>query len=210
MFKKADYQQLWKAVTSGFNSIPDLMRFVTPELIESESKKIVEQLDGIPHQDQIQKGQELAQIRAAKIYGFYRDEEMRLQRVEERKQRKEQEEQETQERARIAEVGRQELDQVIAKIMVESDHSLSVAQREALKYFKLIYVENKRDPEISYLFPNTSRDQRYQWKTRAIKMIAPMVSEEAKKYISERSKTKFATNELLQAVDEYLKACLKG
>lgn len=107
-----------------------------------------------------------------------------------RAKRKEEAEQAEAERQRIAEIAKIELKELIAKMLQEKD--LSNVTKEALKYFKLIYLDDKRDPEVVHLFPGTSRDQRYQWKSRAVRMIAPYASEDARKYIGEKTKRKFA------------------
>lgn len=221
-----DHEKLWQALTEEFKNFPALALAVSPQSLLEKSKDIVEQVQDLALDDQIKIARQMVWIYATRMLQLnqFKDkdpqptqpvvpaklspEEAKKQRAIQIQQRKDQEKREEEERVRISEIARAELEGMISKVLTESD-SLSLAQREALKYFKYIYVDGKRDPEISYLFPNTSRDQRYQWKTRAIKLIVPRVSEESRKYISERSKTKFAANDLLQAAGIFLKACLK-
>lgn len=114
-----------------------------------------------------------------------------------------------QERQRISEVAKIELSEFVAKMLREKE--LSNVTKEALKYFKLVYLDNKRDSEVVHLFPGTSRDQRYKWKERAVTMIAPYVSEDARKYISEKTKRKLASSDvLIKAAEIFLMRCQEG
>lgn len=111
------------------------------------------------------------------------------------------------ERQRISEVSKIELKELIAKLLTEKE--FSKVGKEALKYFKLIYLDGKSDPEVVHLFPGTSRDQRYQWKSRAVGIIAPYASEDARRYISEKTKRKFAfaPDVILKAAQTFLVRC---
>ena len=123
-----------------------------------------------------------------------------------RAKKREEDEKSEIERHRISEVSKIELKELIAKILAEQP--LSEVAKEALRYFKLIYLDDKKDPEVVHLFPGTSRDQRYQWKSRAVRLIAPYASEDARKYISEKTKRKYAsTNILLKAAEMFLAHC---
>lgn len=200
---------LLSAIIAGFSEVPELMRMTTPELISSEAKKILYTLRSISdNKIAAQKAKIIAKERALELLKQHQDAELRDIKIEQKIQQKENKAREAEERVRVAEIARAELKEFCVSLQ---NQNLSPSQSEALRYFKYIYLDGKRDPEISYMFPGTTREQRYQWKTRAIKMIAPLVSEDAKKFISERTKIKYAeTDVLFKMAGIYFEKCLEG
>ena len=208
MFKAAlneDYVLL-QAIVAGFNSVPELMRNTTPELLDSEAKKLLALLQGANPK----KAFDTAGARAQELWKQHQEAEKKQIQLTLREQKKQREIEEAIESARIREVAIPELEAYILSKLQDKD--LFRPQQEGLKYFKHRDIDGKRDPEVAYLFPGSSRDQRYQWLARIKRFIAadPSVSEDAKKFLRQRTRAKFATDKLLYAATVFYKRCLKG
>ena len=215
MFKAAlneDYVLL-QAIVAGFNSVPELMRNTTPELLDSEAKKLLALLQGANPKKAFDtagtRAQELWKQLFTRIIQELQAEKKQIQ-LTLREQKKQREIEEAIESARIREVAIPELEAYILSKLQDKD--LFRPQQEGLKYFKHRDIDGKRDPEVAYLFPGSSRDQRYQWLARIKRFIAadPSVSEDAKKFLRQRTRAKFATDKLLYAATVFYKRCLKG
>lgn len=202
-----------RAIFNGFDFVGGLTQATTIEHINDESQKLYDwyrsKVDKYTSYELYQVVFESAKKKAEEIVAAYQIIEDRQLRREQKIKRKEELEQAEIERQRIAEVAKLELKDIISKILSEKE--LSQVSKEALKYFKLIYLDDKRDPEVVHLFPGTSRDQRYKWKERAVSMIAPLASVDARKYISEKTKRKYASADtLLKAAKMFLIRCQEG
>lgn len=203
-----------RAIFDAFDFVGGLNEATTIEHINHEAKKVYEwfinKIDKLSSYDLYEAAFRAAKNRAEEIIAAHNilvDQELKSQM---KIKRKEDSERDEIERQRISEVAKIELEELINKLLHEKD--LSLVTKEALKYFKLIYLDDKRDPEVVHLFPGTSRDQRYQWKARAVRMIAPYASEDARKYIGEKTKRKFAyaPNILIKAAQIFLIRCQEG
>lgn len=197
-----------QAIFDAFDFVGNLNKATTIEHINDEANKIFSwYLANDTSSNLYENVFRTAKKRAEEIVGAYQILEDQKSRAEMRIKKREEREREEQERQRISEVAKIELKELVAKML---EKNLTPVNKEALRYFKLIYLDNKRDPEIVHLFPGTSRDQRYQWKTRAVGMIAPYVSEDARKYIGEKTKRKYAANLLLTAAQIFVMKCQEG
>lgn len=203
-----------RAIFDAFDFVGGLNEATTIEHINHEAKKVYEwfinKIDKLSSYDLYEAAFRAAKKRAEDITAAHKilvDQDLRSQMKVKRKEDAERDEIDKQ---RISEVAKIELKELIDKLLHEKEFSL--VTKEALKYFKLIYLDDKRDADIVHLFPGTSRDQRYQWKTRAVKMIAPYASEDARKYIGEKTKRKFAyaPSILFKAAQMFLIRCQEG
>lgn len=203
-----------RAILEGFSSAGGLTSATTIEHINSEANKLykayIDKIDKYETDYQLyQQVFKAAKKIAESILAAHHELEQKQIRKDEKQRKKYEAEQAELERNRISEIAKKELQELINNLL--RDDSITKAYKEALKYFKLIYIDNKKDPEVVHLFPGTSRDQRYKWKERAVSMITPMVSEESRKYISEKTKRKYASiNVLCKAAQIFLYRCQKG
>lgn len=203
-----------RAILEGFSSAGGLTSATTIEHINSEANKVykayIDKVDKYETDYQLyQQVFKAAKKIAESILSAYHELEQKQVRKDDRQRKKYEAGQAELERNRISEIAKKELQELIGNLL--KDNSLSKTYKEALKYFEFIYIDNKKDPQVVHLFPGTSRDQRYKWKERAVSMIAPMVSEEARKYISEKTKRKYASvNVLCKAAQIFLYRCQKG
>lgn len=203
-----------RAILEGFDSVGELTSATTLEHINDEANKLYKIYIGktLKYETDYQLYEQVfkaAKSRAESIVAAHFELEQKQLRKDERIRNKHKAEQVELERSRISEIARKELQELVSKFF--HDENLSSVSREALKYFKLVYVDNKRDPEIVHLFPGTSRDQRYKWKERAVSMIAPLASEESRKYISEKTKRKYSSASVLYKIAQiFLYKCQEG
>ncbi len=201
---------LRKAIFNAFDSVGNLPQATTIEHINDEGQKIYDlykdKLDKYTSYELYQAVFQTAKKKAEEIISAHRSLQERQSRREQKIRKKEEAERAEIERQRISEVAKVELKELISKLLDKQE--LSSVSKEALRYFKSIYLDDKKDPEVVHLFPGTSRDQRYKWKERAVSMIAPLASEDARKYISEKTKRKYASAEtLFKAAQMFLIRC---
>lgn len=187
---------LFKFVFDGFRSIPELWEASTPELLRTEIRNLT--LTAQKNNWDGQRAFLAGQKRATELYQAFKAIHDREQRKIDRANRKKQEAILEAERQAIAEQAKAELEEIVTRL--QNQDNLSVATKYSLQYFRYVYLEGKRDSEIAAHFKGSTRDQRYQWKKRAIDLIEPMASVIAKKYISERTNRKFAS---VQEIDRY-------
>lgn len=187
---------LFKFVFDGFRSIPELWDASTPELLRTEIRNLT--LTAQKNNWDGQRAFLTGQKRATELYQSFKAIHDREQRKIDRANQKRQEAQLQIEKQVIAEQAKIELEEIVTRL--QSQDNLSAATKYALQYFRYVYLEGKRDSEIAVKFKGSTRDQRYQWKKRAIDMIEPLASVTAKKYISERTNRKFAS---VQEIDRY-------
>lgn len=177
-----------KSVLNGFKSVSELWSVSTPELLKSEIKSIISK--AVEKELDNDASFLLGKNRALEILSKFKEiqdkEQRKIDRIYQQKLKAEM----LAKKEQIAAEAKIELQNVVSNLMLQEN--LSVVQKLAIEYFRLVYLENKRDSEIASLFKGSTRDQRYQWKRRAIDIIIPLISETAKKYISERTKRKFA------------------
>lgn len=202
-----------RAIFDAFDYVGGLSQATTIEHINDEGQKLYnwyrDKINKYTSHDLYQAVFQAAKKRAEEIVLAHKELQDRQLRREQKIRKKEEAEKAEIEKQRISEVAKIELKELVAKILNEQE--LSPAAKEALKYFKLIYLDNKKDSETVHLFPGTSRDQRYKWKERAVSMIAPLASEDARKYISEKTKRKYASAEtLFKAAQIFLIKCQEG
>lgn len=190
-----------KSVLDGFKSVSELWSVSTPELLKSEirsiiSKAVEKELD---NDASFLLGKNRALELLSKFKEIQDKEQRRVDRINQQKLKAEI----LAEKEQIASEAKIELQNVVSNLILQDN--LSAVQKLAIEYFRLVYLENKRDYEIASLFKGSTRDQRYQWKRRAIDIIVPLVSETAKKYISEKTKRKFAfLNEITKLANIFL------
>lgn len=192
-----------RAIFDGFDTVGNLTKATTIEHIDSEANNLYSwyiDAKDIDNQQLYQVVFQAAKNKAEEIMMAHQTLVDQESKSERKIKKKEELEKNNAEKERIAEIAKIELREFIAKLLEESDKKLSSVSKEALRYFKLIYLDNKTDPAVVHLFPGTSRDQRYKWKERAISMVAPYVSEDARKYIGEKTKRKYASGRLLLKV----------
>lgn len=190
-----------KFVLDGFKSVPELWELSTPELLNTEMTRLVQvaQKSNLDANGAFFEAQKRALNLLKQFNQIELAEQRRLDKANQKQLRLEQ----AAERERIAAEAKIELKEIVDQLA--SQPGLSPASKSALEYFRYIYLENKRDPEIASIFKGTTRDQRYQWKRRSIDMVEPLASPTAKKYISERTKRKFASfDDLVKYADIYL------
>lgn len=186
----------FKFVFDGFRSIPELWDMSTPELLRTEVRNLT-----LTAQKSNWDGQRAflaGQKRATELYQAFKAIQDREQRKIDRADQKKREALIETERQVIAEQAKVELEEIVTRLQAQDN--LSAATKYALQYFRYVYLEGKRDLEIAGHFKGSTRDQRYQWKKRAIDLIEPLASVIAKKYISERTNRKFAS---VQEIDRY-------
>jgi len=76
---------------------------------------------------------------------------------------------------------RSELGTLIERLLVRSAGSTTT--RNALQYVWYLYGQGMSDAMIAQRMPGTNRDQRYQWKHRALKLIMPRASESLRTFL---------------------------
>jgi len=81
----------------------------------------------------------------------------------------------------LAAAQKSELREIIEELM---DQNPKMATKNALSYVWYKYGRGMGDVEISGLMPGTTRDQRYQWRLRAVKLITPMASDSLRAMLS--------------------------
>lgn len=200
-----------RAISDGFDFVEGINEATTPEHLHYEAQKLfrwyADKFDeAATTQDVYETVFRAAKGKAEEIAAANQVLVEKEDRKDMRARKREEAERAEIERQRIAGVAKIELGELIAKML--KDQPLSDVTKEALRYFKLIYVDEKRDPDVAHLFPGTKRDQRYQWKSRAVRLIAPHVSEDARRYISEKTKRTFASVEVLfKAAEMFLMRC---
>lgn len=201
-----------KAISDGFDFVEGLNDATTAEHLYSEAQKLfIQYINKFDETTNVKDVYETVFRTAKKIAEEIVTANQVLVQEDDRKDMRAKKREETEqaeiERQRVAGVAKIELRELISKMLEEKE--LSDVTKNALRYFRLIYLDDKRDPEVVHLFPGTSRDQRYQWKARAVRMIAPHASGDARKYIGEKTKRKFAfaPNILLKAAKIFLMRC---
>lgn len=200
-----------RAISDGLDFVEGISQATTPEHLHYEAQKLfrwyVDKFDEAANpQDVYETVFRAAKNKAEEIVAANQVLVDKEDRRDMRARKREEAEIAERERQRIAGVARIELGEMVAKMLKEQP--LSHVTKEALRYFKLVYLDGKRDPEVAHLFPKTTRDQRYKWKERAVSLIAPHASEDARKYISEKTKRSFASAEvLLEAAQMFLMRC---
>lgn len=200
-------KELYRAIARGFNTNLMFMRHVTSEFLNTEADKIVQRAKSFDH-DKIGKAEALAKEVADTVAARYRAIESKQVNKILRERQKLEQAKLLAEKEQIASEAKIELERYVDTLITSK--TLTDSQLKSLKYFKSIYLDGKRDSDVSHLFRGTTRDQRYQWKTRAIKMIAPYVSDTAKKYISERTKIKYAAVAYVVKIANKFDQLIKG
>ena len=61
--------------------------------------------------------------------------------------------------------------------LVATVHSKRTSMPDALRYMRLVCIEDKSDADCADVFPGTNRDQRYQWLKRARDFVLLLASD---------------------------------
>lgn len=194
-----------QGVSEAFKSIED---FATPELIYTETQKISDKiLPNIILETPLKEIAILAFNEANIFVNNFLKSHKKINNKEykalERSKAKQDRELFLEKRREDAELAKEELKSILNSI--RSVKNLSPTKKEALKYFEYIYVDGKKDVDIAYLFPGVSVGTRYQWKSRIVRTILPLCSEETKKYIAEKTRIKLAFDKLQEFVNGFIK-----
>lgn len=79
---------------------------------------------------------------------------------------------------------RSELGRIIEGLLaLRSARGTGPTTRDALQYVWYLYGQGMSDTMIAQRMPGTKRDQRYQWKHRALKLIMPRASESLRTFL---------------------------